>query len=119
MLVIKDSQIESFRQIEREKFIVKSLYFLKKNFSEWCADKDESEKREFIDSAIDFGGKHSILKEINVQKLMMILINYADIDIDKELSKDKHIGLRNLKDENLKPSAIHKLLIRYKKNKNA
>jgi len=77
--------MEAFQEIEREKFIVKSLHFLEKNFPEWCADKDENERREFINFSIDFGEKYDIRKEINLQKMMVFDIQYELLQREKEI----------------------------------
>ena len=86
MLIIKDIQIEAFRQIEVEKFVQKSVVFLQENFADWCADKEQEAIETFIHEIIEFGEQYEIRKQLNLQKLMHFKISYEfDIPLVEHL----------------------------------
>lgn len=88
MLVIKDVQMEAFRQIEVEKFVQKSVVFLRQNFADWCADKEQEEIEVFIHKIIAFGEQYEIRKQLNLQKLMHFKITYEfDIPLVEHLEE--------------------------------
>jgi len=76
MFVIKDIQIEAFKKIEIQKFVNKSIEFLKENFAKWCAEKDQEELQNFIYEIIDFASAYKIQNQILIQKLMYLKIKY-------------------------------------------
>jgi len=77
MFVIKDKQMEAFRQIEVEKFVQKSVLFLRDNFKEWCSERPLDEITDFIHNIIALGNKYHINKQKNLQKLMFLRIEYG------------------------------------------
>lgn len=77
MFVIKNKQMEAFRQIEVEKFVQKSVVFLQNNFADWCVDKERDEIEAFIYEMIDFGEQYDIKKQLNLQKLMFFKIEFG------------------------------------------
>lgn len=101
MFILKNKQIETFKEIERGKFVEKSLVFLDYNFPDWTKGKKEKELKKFINDMIDLGEQYHIFKEINVQKLMFYKINFdfeipvlekfEEIIKPQALSEDKRI----------------------------
>ena len=86
MFVLKEKQIEAFKEIEREKFVYKSNIFLEHNFPDFTAQQGPIKCTKFINDMIDFGEKYHIFKEINVQKLMFLKIEYKfETPLNKEL----------------------------------
>lgn len=80
--------MEAFRQIEVEKFVQKSVLFLKNNFADWCADKRQEEIEAFIYKMIEFGEQYDIKKQLNLQKLMFFKIEFEfDIPLVKVLEE--------------------------------
>ncbi len=78
--------MEAFRQIEVEKFVQKSVVFLRQNFPEWCTDKEQEEIEAFIHEIIAFGEQYDIRKQLNLQKLMHFKIKYEfDIPLVEHL----------------------------------
>ncbi len=78
--------MEAFRQIEVEKFVQKSVVFLRQNFPEWCEGKEEQEIEAFIHEIIAFGEQYEIRKQLNLQKLMHFKITYEfDIPLVEHL----------------------------------
>lgn len=76
MFVIKNIQIEAFKQIEIQKFVKKSVEFLKENFADWCEEKEDQEVEIFINEIIDFAKEYQITNQILLQKLMYLKITY-------------------------------------------
>jgi len=95
MFVLKKKQLEVFKEIERKKFVEKSLGFLKYNFPEWVTEKEDDELKVFINKIIDLGEEYHLLKEIHAQKLMFLKISY-----------DFKIPLTDKHHEILKPQMI-------------
>ncbi len=78
--------MEAFRQIKVEKFVQKSIVFLRQNFPEWCANKEQEEIETFIHEIIVFGEQYEIRKQLNFQKLMHFKIKYEfDIPLVEHL----------------------------------
>jgi len=73
MFVIKNIQIEAFKKIEIQKFINKSIEFLKENFAEWCAEKEDEELEKFINEIIDFAKKYKISTQKSIDKQLRII----------------------------------------------
>lgn len=68
MLVIKQKQLEAFKEASYERFIEKSLIFLDENFSAWARGQREEELRAFIIETIEFGEKIGIFSRNKCSK---------------------------------------------------
>jgi len=98
MLTISKKQYEVFFNKEKDKFIEKSIVFLKENFLDWTKDKSESELVDFIEEIIDFGEQYNILSQLNLQKLMYYKIDLEfDIPLNEKL--EESINIRNRHEE--------------------
>lgn len=79
------------KQLMVEKFILKTMAFVSKNFPDWPVCSDDIQLRKFIVKMIDFGNSYRIYKEKNVQKLIHYYIQFTfDIPLNKRL--DKHLS---------------------------
>jgi len=108
MLVITNKQMEAFRQIEVEKFVQKSVAFLRDNFADWCVDKEQEEIESFIYEMIEFGEQYEIKKQLNLQKLMFFRIEFRfDIPLVGEL--EEILGAVN-KNESFRITQFYKML---------
>lgn len=79
MLIIRKEQIRVLENDVMKRFIHDSLLFLEKNVPSWCHGKSKEEKEKFIREIIEFAHGVDILKEVNIQKLMIykLLYNYT------------------------------------------
>lgn len=116
MLVIKETQLDAFKIVAREKFIQKSLIFLKENFYSWSREQSEDDLVEFINKMIDFGAKMGIHKEINVQKLMVFHLRHPELNLREELLKEEYVPIHNFKEEEQKITALHNEIIQLELN---
>lgn len=66
--------MEVFEYQSMSLFIKKSIPFLKENAPEFTKEKTDDELEKFIIKAIQFAESHSIKKEINVQRIMLLKI---------------------------------------------
>jgi hypothetical protein len=93
-MIINKKQLEQFDKLNIEKFVTLTLAFLKDNFKDWIAGKDETELRNFIIRMTEWAAKYNIHAGINIQKLIHYKIEYGwDIPLHKKLEahlKDSH-----------------------------
>jgi len=115
MLIIHKKQIEKLDELEKEKFIKRSVVFLKANYADWSSDKSDSEIMSFIFSIINFGTQFDLKKE-------RIYIELMILEIEKSMFKYFPFPKVNMKllknkkrDEYFKINMISDLVIaRYK-----
>lgn len=69
--------MEAFRKIELEKFVQKSVIFLRENFTDWSADKEQKGIEVFIYEIFEFSEQYEIRKQLNLQKLMYLKIEFG------------------------------------------
>ena len=69
-MIIKVEQIATLGTPAKEKFILKTIEFLRENTPEWAEEKDGQEIRGPIEEMIKIGKELNIKKEVNIQKLL-------------------------------------------------
>ena len=77
ILIIHKEHRVLLRRNALERFIIKSISFLKKNFLAWSLHRSDEAIRLFVEETIRFGERYNVNKEINLQKLMHYQIEYS------------------------------------------
>jgi len=75
-MIIRKKQLAVFQEYERQKFIRKSKLFIKENFNEYYSENEEQDIAKLINKCIDYGYKYDMKKEISVQKLIYLQIEF-------------------------------------------
>ena len=73
-MIVSENQLKAVGAPSYEKFILKTIQFLKKNTPEWAEGKDDKEMRGPIEEMIEIGKELNIRKEVNIQKLLYYAI---------------------------------------------
>ncbi len=76
-MIIGNNQLESFNEINLEKFISITIPFLKNNFQEFIKDKPESELISIISLIVKWAAQYKVHAGINIQKLLHHKIVYG------------------------------------------
>lgn len=84
-MLIRTAQIEVLGKQQQEKFIEKTITFLRDNTPKWADSKTDDQIRSAIEKMIELGKERNIRKEINIQKLLYHWIKY---DLNMPLSDE-------------------------------
>lgn len=76
-LHIREEQMSAMAADMRERFIAKTVVLLEEGFSGWGQDRSPEEKREFVQSMVEFAGINDVFKEINIQKLTVWYLEFG------------------------------------------
>ncbi|NEN23565.1 hypothetical protein G3O08_08635 [Cryomorpha ignava] len=92
-MLIRTAQIEALGTPKKEKFIEKTIAFLKENTPKWAESKTDDQISATIENMIELGRERNIKKEINIQKLLFHWIKYElktppSPEIDAELIQE-------------------------------
>lgn len=110
-MIIKTTQFGIFRNIAIENFIVKCREFLCINFPDDFTIKDTVRMDIFTRKTIEFGKKYQINSELNIQKLMVIELEFKFLEFEKLPEIIEEILTYPYRDEDLKVNYFHKQLI--------
>ncbi|MBS8226403.1 hypothetical protein [Vannielia litorea] len=72
MFRLSDAQLSGLSAASYERFVQKSLPFLRQTFSDTAGRESEDALRGYIDRISQFAVRHRVFAEINVQKLMVL-----------------------------------------------
>ena len=75
-MLITNNQIAVFENHKFEKFVARSILYLKLHFPAWTKDKDDSELSKFIDEYTELGKLYKIFNEVNIQKIMKCKLDF-------------------------------------------
>lgn len=105
MVVIRREQMEAMDRSMMQRFIDKSIDFIRMNFPEWSSDQSDEALISFIRSMTALAQNYSIRKEINIQRLMEYKITF-----DFSIPLPSHLA-RLLKREGLGEESRLELLV--------
>jgi len=101
MFTLQQKQISTFEKIEVDKFVQKTMVFLKYNYQDWAKNKSDEELKKYVLEVIDLGKKYAVYKEVNIQKLLFLNRQFSfslpltfahrSILMEKELNEDIRI----------------------------
>jgi hypothetical protein len=77
LLVIRKEMMEAAKDAEREKFILRSMSFLKENAPIWSLNRHEMEMRAFIDEMRAFARRFDVRRGSHIQRLMFYRLEYG------------------------------------------
>lgn len=72
MFQLSDSQLSGLSAASYERFVQKTLPFLRQSFPDTAGREDDAALRSYIDRISQFAVRHRVFREINVQKLMVL-----------------------------------------------
>jgi len=76
MFTLQQKQIANFTKIEEAKFVQKTVVFIKYNYRDWTKNRSDEELEDFVNEMILIGKKSEIFKEVNIQKLIFLNIQF-------------------------------------------
>jgi len=87
MVVVRKEQFQSFKTNEIQKFIMKSIDWIKHNEPGWYIDYiSQNDIQVFIQEMINFANENNIHQEASIQRLIIFKIRYAyEIPLQKDL----------------------------------
>lgn len=75
-MIIRQEQMEAMDRAMMERFVDKSIEFIRINFPDWSSDRSDEALTGFINSMTTLARGHNIRKEINVQRMMEYKITF-------------------------------------------
>lgn len=76
MLTIRKEQKQALEAAAMDRFIVECKRSIEQNAPEWCADKSDEDKQEFVEQMIDFAHDCHLFKEHIIRQLIYYKIEY-------------------------------------------
>jgi hypothetical protein len=78
MFKMRSEQFAAFSAEQDNGFVLKSLIFLESGFPDWCSERDESQKKQFVTDSIRLAREHHLYRERSIQRLMFLQIRYPE-----------------------------------------
>lgn len=110
-MIIRQTQYQSFKELQEKHFLGRCVQFLRKNFPNQFSGKQDDEMIAFVESVLHFGSRYEIQSEINIQKLLVIQLKYDFLGIDPLDSLLVEILTYPARTEDEKTKYFHKQLI--------
>ena len=76
MLIIRNEQQQALKIAAMSSFIVNCKQFIEQNAPEWCIDKSDDDKHQFVEEMIEFSHDCHIYNEDSIQRLIYYKIEY-------------------------------------------
>ena len=75
-MIITKKQITSLSRLKVDQFTSECISFIEMEYPDWCHAKEKADLEKFVIRVIDFGMRHNVKAEMNVQKLMIYAIEF-------------------------------------------